>query len=63
VLNNDLIGTEGSGELIGGSQREDDYDILKAAIEEEGLKGPEYQWYLDLSKVRRCAAQRIWDWT
>jgi len=50
VLNNDLIGTEGSGELIGGSQREDDYEILKAAIEKEGLNGPEYQWYLDLRK-------------
>ena len=50
VLNNDLIGTEGSGELIGGSQREDDYETLKAAIEEEGLSGPEYEWYLDLRK-------------
>ncbi|MBT6068330.1 asparagine--tRNA ligase, partial [Candidatus Peregrinibacteria bacterium] len=50
VLNNDLIGTEGAGELIGGSQREDDYEILKKAIEEEGLSGPEYQWYLDLRK-------------
>lgn len=50
VLNNDLIGTEGSGELIGGSQREDDYETIKAAIEEEGLSGPEYQWYLDLRK-------------
>ncbi len=50
VLNNDLIGTEGSGELIGGSQREDDYNLLKAAIEKEGMTGPEYQWYLDLRK-------------
>ena len=50
VLNNDLIGTEGSGELIGGSQREHDYETLKAAIEKEGLSGPEYQWYLDLRK-------------
>ncbi|OGJ53153.1 hypothetical protein A2448_03200 [Candidatus Peregrinibacteria bacterium RIFOXYC2_FULL_41_22] len=45
-----MIGTEGSGELIGGSQREDSYEVLKAAIEKEGLKGPEYQWYLDLRK-------------
>ena len=50
VLNNDLIGTEGSGELIGGSQREDNYELLKSAIEDEGLKGDEYQWYLDLRK-------------
>lgn len=50
VLNDDLIGIEGAGELIGGSEREDNYEILKAAIEREGLKGPEYQWYLDLRK-------------
>lgn len=50
VLNNDLIGTEGAGELIGGSQREDDYETLKKAIADEGLEGPEYQWYLDLRK-------------
>jgi len=50
VLNDDLIGTEGSGELIGGSQREDDYKKLEAAVKAEGLEGPEYQWYLDLRK-------------
>jgi len=50
VLNDDLIGIEGAGEIIGGSQREDDYEVLKAEIEKEGLKGPEYQWYLDLRK-------------
>jgi asparaginyl-tRNA synthetase len=50
VLNDDLIATEGAGEMIGGSEREDDYNVLKTAIEKEGLKGPEYQWYLDLRK-------------
>lgn len=50
VLNDDLIGIEGSGEIIGGSQREDSYDKLKAAIDKQGLKGEEYQWYLDLRK-------------
>lgn len=50
VLNNDLLGIEDAGEIIGGSQREDSYEILKAAIEEEGLTGPEYEWYLDLRK-------------
>ncbi len=50
VLNDDLIGTEESGELIGGSQREDDYEKLNAAVKAEGLEGPEYQWYLDLRK-------------
>ena len=50
VLNNDLIGIEGAGELIGGSQREDDYDTLFAEIRKDGLEGPEYDWYLDLRK-------------
>ena len=50
VLNNDLIGTENAGELIGGSQREDDHNTLEKAINEDGLDGPEYQWYLDLRK-------------
>ncbi|MEK7139506.1 MAG: amino acid--tRNA ligase-related protein, partial [Patescibacteria group bacterium] len=50
VLNNDLIGIEGAGELIGGSQREDDYATLKAKIDHAGLQGEEYQWYLDLRR-------------
>lgn len=50
VLNNDLIGIEGSGEIIGGSQREDDHDILLKRIQNEGLPVAEYQWYLDLRK-------------
>ena len=47
VLNNDLIATEGAGELIGGSQREDEHDILLQSIKDEGLKVEDYQWYLD----------------
>ncbi len=50
VLNDDLIGIEGSGELIGGSQREDDYELLKAKIEKEGLNLDDFDWYLDLRK-------------
>jgi len=50
VLGSDLIATEGHGELIGGAQREDDYDILKSRIEEEGLSMEDFQWYLDLRK-------------
>ncbi len=50
VLNDDLIATEGAGELIGGSQREDDYDLLLERIKAEGLSPEEYQWYLDLRK-------------
>ena len=50
VLNDDLIATEGAGELIGGSQREDDYELLLGRIIAEGLNPEEYQWYLDLRK-------------
>ncbi|MCK4358099.1 MAG: asparagine--tRNA ligase [Candidatus Cloacimonetes bacterium] len=49
-LCSDLIAPECFGEIIGGSQREDDYDILKARIEEENLPIEDYQWYLDLRK-------------
>ncbi len=38
------------GELIGGSQREDDYDKLLSAIKEKNLKQEDYQWYLDLRR-------------
>jgi asparaginyl-tRNA synthetase len=50
VLCSDLIATEGHGELIGGSQREDDYDILKSRIIKEKLPLKEFEWYLDLRK-------------
>lgn len=50
VLNDDLIAIEGAGEIIGGSQREDNYDLLLERIRLEGLPEAEYQWYLDLRK-------------
>ena len=40
----------GIGEIIGGSQREDDYDILLARMNELGLKKEDYDFYLDLRK-------------
>ena len=40
----------GIGEIIGGSQREDDYDKLKARINELGLKEEDYGFYMDLRK-------------
>ncbi len=40
----------GIGEIIGGSQREDDYDKLLARIEEGGMKKEDYDFYLDLRK-------------
>ncbi len=47
---NDLLAPDGYGEIIGGSQREDDHDKLLARIREEGLPEAEYDWYLDLRK-------------
>ena len=40
----------GVGEIIGGSQREERYDVLMARIEELGLDPKEYWWYMDLRK-------------
>ena len=40
----------GIGEIIGGSQREDDYDKLKTRMDELGLKPEDYDFYLDLRK-------------
>ena len=40
----------GIGEIIGGSQREDNYDILKARIEELGMREEDYSFYMDLRK-------------
>ena len=50
VLCNDLLAPEGCGEIIGGSQREDDHDRLLARIREEGLPEDAYDWYLDLRR-------------
>jgi len=50
VMNNDLIAPEGYGEVIGGSQREDDHDLLLERMEHEKLPIADYQWYLDLRK-------------
>jgi len=50
VLNNDCLAPEGYGEIIGGSQREDDYDRLLNRIREQGLDPEAYRWYLDLRK-------------
>jgi asparaginyl-tRNA synthetase len=46
----DVLGSEGVGELIGGSQREEDLELLLARIREHGLPEAAFQWYLDLRK-------------
>ena len=50
VLCNDLLAPEGYGEIIGGSQREDNLDLLMGRIGEEGLPEQAYAWYLDLRR-------------
>lgn len=46
----DMLAPEGYGEITGGSQRIDDYDLLKSRIEQHKLPMEAYQWYLDLRK-------------
>ncbi len=53
-LSVDMIGPEGIGELIGGGQREDDYDTLMKRIKERKLPEDAYKWYLDLRKYGTC---------
>ncbi len=46
----DVLAPEGYGEIIGGSQREDDHDLLLERIREHQLPEEAFQWYLDLRK-------------
>nr|WP_173072224.1 asparagine--tRNA ligase [Acidilobus saccharovorans] len=50
VLGFDLEAPEGYGEVVGGSQREDRYDVLLQRIKESNLNPDDYQWYLDLRR-------------
>ncbi|MGB2991859.1 MAG: asparagine--tRNA ligase [Paenisporosarcina sp.] len=50
VLCADLIAPEGYGEIIGGSERVHDYDLLKQRLDEHGLDDKAYAWYLELRK-------------
>jgi len=50
VLGSDLIAPEGFGEIIGGSQREDDHDLLLSRMQAENMPIEPYQWFLDLRK-------------
>jgi len=50
VLNFDLLAPEGYGEIIGGSQREDDLERLLERMREENMNPEPYQWYLDLRR-------------
>jgi asparaginyl-tRNA synthetase len=46
----DVLAPEGYGEIIGGSQRIDSYDLLQSRIESHNLPLAAFQWYLDLRK-------------
>jgi len=50
ALGCDLIATEGYGELIGGGQREHDYDVLVQKLKAHHLDQKDYEWYLDLRR-------------
>ena len=50
ALGVDVIAPEGYGEIVGGGQREDDYDTLVKRIENHGLPLSAFKWYLDLRK-------------
>jgi asparaginyl-tRNA synthetase len=46
----DVIAPEGYGEIIGGSQREDDLELMRQRIEHEKLPMEVFEWYLDLRR-------------
>jgi len=48
--NVDMLATEGFGEVIGGSQREDDLDALLDRLRAQGLDEKDYDWYVDLRR-------------
>ena len=50
VLGMDILAPEGYGEIVGGSERETDIDILIDRIKEEKLNQSDYDWFLDLRK-------------
>ena len=53
VAATDLL-VPGIGEIIGGSQREDDFEKLNKRLEELGLKKEDYWWYMDLRRYGSC---------
>ncbi len=50
ALGVDVLAPEGYGEIIGGGQREDDYDLLVSRIKAHDLPMEAFNWYLDLRK-------------
>ena len=50
VMGMDILAPEGYGEIIGGSEREPDYDLLVERIKAENLPLEDFEWYLDLRR-------------
>ena len=50
ALGLDILAPEGYGEIVGGSQREDNLDLILARIKEEGLDPEVFDWYIDLRR-------------
>ncbi len=50
ALGMDILAPEGYGEIVGGGQREDDYDTLVKRIKEHNLPMKPFKWFLDLRK-------------
>jgi asparaginyl-tRNA synthetase len=49
-LSVDILAPEGYGEIVGGGQRIDDYDLLLKRIADHNLPREAYEWYLDLRR-------------
>lgn len=54
VLGLDILAPEGYGEIVGGSQRIHDHDLLLAKVREHDLPVEAFQWYLDVRKYGSC---------
>ena len=50
----DVLAPEGYGEIIGGSERETDYNTLLKRLKEFNLPREPYEWYLDLRRYGSC---------
>ena len=50
ALSADLLAPEGYGEIVGGGQRIDDFDLLVQRLREHDLPQEDYDWYLDLRR-------------
>ena len=50
VLGMDILAPEGYGEIVGGSERETDLELLLERIKEEKLDKSDYEWFLDLRR-------------